>query len=255
MVHMPCQTVLLDGAMGTRLQQEGLPSGTASPTWNIEKKDAVREVHRSYLNSGARVLLTNTFGAQKEAEFRGAIDAVQFPGGNYQIAGSIGPTTGIEFVSILVPVVDFLVMETFSELAAARKTFASLKAFRRQIALSLTWAFNGEFRLRSGETVKQVIQEIRYWPLLALGANCMLGSARLAELGKILAEESPFDVWIKANAGQPRKQEDRFVYDQDPEQFASDLQPLIGVVRYLGGCCGTDERHVKALQQRIAASG
>jgi methionine synthase I (cobalamin-dependent) len=156
-------------------------------------------------------------------------------------------------MSCLAPVVDFFVLETFSDLENSRKAFARLRDFRRQIVLSLAWIYENGFRLRSGETVKQVIQEIRYWPLLAFGANCALGTSLLCEIGAILAEECPFDIWIKSNAGQPRKVGDRFVYDQQPEEFASDLEPLIGVVRYLGGCCGTTEDHIRALKRKIGS--
>jgi 5-methyltetrahydrofolate--homocysteine methyltransferase len=240
MVGMGCQTIALDGAMGTRLQQEGLAAGMFSPTFNIQNPQIVRKIHQLYLDAGAQILLTNTFGATSENEFAGAVQCIQNLSGEYQIAGSIGPTTSLEWVKHLVPVVDFFIMETFSDLQVARKTFSRLKSFRRQIAISFAWIYQDEqFHLYSGETVHDVLQEIRYWPLLAFGANCAIGPALSRKLGERIAEQSPFDVWIKPNA------------DSSPEDFARDLAPLIGVVRYVGGCCGSDERHITAFKNLL----
>ena len=241
MVGMGCQTIALDGAMGTRLQQEGLAAGMFSPSFNVQNPQIVRKIHQLYLDAGARILLTNTFGATSEEEFAGAVQCIQNLSGDYRIAGSIGPTTSLEWVNLLAPVVDFFIMETFSDLEAARKTFSRLKTFRRQIAISFAWICHDEqFHLYSGETLHDVLQEIRYWPLLAFGSNCAIGPALSCKLGERIAEQSPFDVWIKSNA------------DSTPENFARDLAPLIGVARYVGGCCGADEAHIGAFHRLLS---
>ncbi len=250
MVDMPCQTVLLDGATGTRLQQLTGNYKERSPFWNIEKPELVREIHHRYLQAGAEILLTNTFGAQKEQEFHAALRCIQDLPGEYRIAGSIGPTTSLEGARIIASEVELFVLETFSDLRSAREAFSFVEPLAKPVVVSFAWIFDKGFRLFSGETLESVIREVRTWSPAAIGANCNLGTLRMAQLGKMLAEYGSFDVWIKSNAGQPRKQGEGFVYDQQPEEFAADLEPLLGVVKYLGGCCGSDERHLLRLFQR-----
>lgn len=244
---MPCQTILLDGAMGTRLQQLTGNYHNRSPLWNVEKPEMVRQVHQSYLQAGSEILLTNTFSAQAEGEFQSALQCIQNLQGQYRIAGSIGPSTSIEGARILAPQVDFFVLETYSDLKSARVSFESLESFGKPIVVSFAWIYEDGFRLFSGETFSTVLSEIQQWPLFAAGANCNLGTARMAEIGKMLADVGKFDVWIKSNAGQPRQEGGVFIYDQQPDEFAADLKPLLGVVRYLGGCCGAHDRHLSAL--------
>lgn len=211
----------------------------------------VQQVHQSYLQAGSEILLTNTFGAQAEEEFRSALQCIQNLPGQYRIAGSIGPSTSIEGARILAPQVDFFVLETYSDLKTAREGLKSLEAYGKPIVISFAWIYEDGFRLFSGESFSTVISEIQQWPLLAGGANCNLGSARMAEIGRMLADAGKFDIWIKSNAGQPRKQDNAFVYDQQPDEFATELKPLIGMVRYLGGCCGANEHHLSALNQNL----
>lgn len=252
MVDMPCQTILLDAAMGTRLQQLTGNYKERSPFWNIEKPELVRQIHHRYLQAGAEILLTNTFGARKEEEFHAALKCIQNLPGKYRIAGSMGPTTSPEGARILAPEVDLFVLETFSDLQIARKAFTQVAQSHDLVVISFAWIYEDEFRLFSGETLESVIREVRAWSPAAIGANCNLGTLRMAQIGKLLAEDGSFDVWIKSNAGQPRKQGEAFLYDQQPEDFAAELEPLLGVVRYLGGCCGSDERHLLSLFQRRA---
>ena len=99
--------------------------------------------------------------------------------------------------------------------------------------------------------MEQVIQKVSEWPLVAFGANCNLGSKKMTQLGLALAEATDLPLWIKSNSGQPRWVDGKAVYDQSPENFAMELQPLIGVVKYLGGCCGADERYIAELRKLL----
>jgi methionine synthase I (cobalamin-dependent) len=251
MVYMPCQTILVDAAMGTRLQQLTGNWKKRPPLWNIERPELVRQIHERYRAAGAEILLTNTFDAREDEEFEAALDCVQGLPGTYSIAGSFGPTTSQKGATILAAGVDLFVLETFSDLREARRRFVSLERFGKPIAISFAWILKDGFRLFSGESFKDVIQEIRTWPLFAAGANCNLGTIGMIQIGKMLKNEGGFDVWIKSNAGQPRKEGESFVYNQQPAEFASDLEELIGVARYLGGCCGTDESHLRTLATKL----
>jgi 5-methyltetrahydrofolate--homocysteine methyltransferase len=250
MVDMPCQTILLDGALGTRLQQLSGNDQIRSPFWNIEKPEWVRQIHKLYLQAGSEILLTNTFGAQTDLEFEKAIQCVHDLSGSYRIAGAIGPTTSKRGAKILAAGVDLFVLETFSDLSSARKFISLLEGFGKPIALSFAWIHDDGFRLYSGETFPDVMEFIKPLPLFAVGANCNLGTTWMVEIANRFLENGKWDVWIKSNAGQPRRQNNRYVYDQTPENFASELAPLIGKVHYLGGCCGTDERFIQAFQNR-----
>ena len=154
---MPCQTILLDGAMGTRLQQLTGNYQTRSPLWNVERPEMVRQVHQSYLQAGSEILLTNTFGAQAEEEFRSALHCIQNLPGQYRIAGSIGPTTSNQGARILAPQVDLFVLETYSDLKSARLGFESLEPFGKPIVVSFAWIYEDGFRLFSGESFSTVL--------------------------------------------------------------------------------------------------
>lgn len=245
---MPCQTILLDGAQGTRLQLFGLPVTTPSPRWNIENPSKVTEMHRLYFEAGSQILLTNTFGAVEKEEFEGALRCIEPFKNQCQIGGSIGPLTVLRHAEILSGLIDFYVLETFSDTKSVIDSMKTLEKFGKPIVVSFAWIHEDGFRLLSREPMLKVIQEVAAWPLMAFGSNCNLGSKLMAELGLALAEITDLPIWIKSNSGQPRWVNGKAVYDQIPENFAQELQPLVGIVRYLGGCCGTDERHIAALR-------
>lgn len=248
MVVMPCQTTLLDGAQGTRLQLFGLPVTTPSPRWNVENPSKVTEMHRLYFEAGSQILLTNTFGAVEKEEFEGALRCIEPYKKQCQIGGSIGPLTVLRHAEILSGLIDFYVLETFSDTKSVIDSIKTLEKFGKPVVVSFAWIHEDGFRLLSREPMMKVIQEISAWPLMALGANCNLGSKRMTEFGLALAESTELPIWIKCNSGQPRWVNGKAIYDQTPEVFAQELQPLIGVVKYLGGCCGSDERHIAALR-------
>jgi 5-methyltetrahydrofolate--homocysteine methyltransferase len=251
MVVMPCQTTLLDGAQGTRLQQLGLPATTPSPRWNVENPSKVTEMHRMYLDAGSQILLTNTFGAVVQEEFEGALRCIEPFQEQCQIGGSIGPLTVLRHAEILSGLIDFYVLETFSDTKSVIDALKTLEKFGKPIVVSFAWIHEDGFRLLSGEPMMKVIHEISAWPLMAFGANCNLGSKLMAEFGLALAHATHVPIWIKSNSGQPRWVDGKAVYDQSPDDFATELQSLIGVAKYLGGCCGTDERHIAALRKLL----
>jgi 5-methyltetrahydrofolate--homocysteine methyltransferase len=251
MVVMPCQTTLLDGAQGTRLQLFGLPATTPSSRWNVENPSRVTEIHRLYFEAGSKILLTNTFGAVKTEEFEGALRCIEPFKNQCQIGGSVGPLTVLRHAEILSGLIDFYVLETFSDTKSVIDALKTLEKFSKPIVVSFAWIHEDGFRLLSGEPMMKVVQQISAWPLMAFGANCNLGSKLMSEFGLTLAEATDLPIWIKSNSGQPRWIDGKAVYDLMPDDFASELQSLIGVVKYLGGCCGTDERHITALRKLL----
>lgn len=251
MVVMPCQTILLDGAQGTRLQLFGLPPSTPSPRWNVENPSKITEMHRLYFEAGSQILLTNTFGATEKEEFEGAMLCIEPFAKQCQIGGSIGPLTVLRHAEILAGLIDFYVLETFSDTKSVIDCMKTLERFGKPIVVSFAWVYDNGFYLLSREPMERVIQEISAWPLVAFGANCNLGSKRMTQFGLALAEATDLPIWIKSNSGQPRWVDGKAVYDQSPENFAMGLQPLIGVVKYLGGCCGADERYIAALRKLL----
>ena len=251
MVVMPCQTILLDGAQGTRLQRFGLPPTIPSPRWNVENPSKVTEMHRLYLEAGSQILLTNTFGAVEKEEFEGALRCIEPFEKRCQIGGSIGPLTVLRHAEILAGLIDFYVLETFSDTKSTIDSLKTLEKFGKPIVLSFAWIYENGFRLFSRESMEKVIQEISAFPLIAVGANCNLGSTLMTQFGLALSEVTDLPIWIKCNSGQPCWVDGKAVYDQSPENFAMELQPLIGEVKYLGGCCGTDERYIAAFRKLL----
>jgi 5-methyltetrahydrofolate--homocysteine methyltransferase len=222
---------------------------TPSPCWNIENPEKVTEMHRLYVDAGSQILLTNTFGAREPAEFEGALRCIEPFSKQCRIAGSIGPHTDIRHANILASFTEFYVLETYSDLESTKESLKILEKIGKPIVASFAWLYEKEFHLKSGTTLKQFIDEVSRWPLHAVGANCSLGTKKMAELALMLIDQVPFDLWIKSNAGQPRWVNNKATYEQTSQEFVAELSPLIGKVRYLGGCCGTDEHFIQSLRQ------
>lgn len=274
--------LIFDGAMGTRLQKKGLPAGYPPEEWNLSHPETVREIHQSYVDAGADLIQTNTFGAnrlrlqkynlaEKIRDInRQAVSIARStlkPG--VVLLASIGPLgeflepfgdlthqkardTFREQVEILREAgIEFFHLETFNSSQEAILAFEAVHETGGKAMVSFTFDRRGnKFATLLGETPESLVSTFSTLPILSLGANCGTG---MKEMISIMAEyrkhHSQLFLSAKPNAGVPQLRGETVVYTETPEDFARGAIDLLALnVQIIGGCCGTDERYIKALK-------
>ena len=277
--------LVLDGAMGTQLFARGLVSGGSPEAWNVEHPERVQSVHQAYVEAGSDVILTNSFGGTRyrlklhdlqdrvvelnRAAAQNARAAADAAGRSVLVAGSMGPTG-----ELLVPMgnmtyeecrdafaeqaqglieggVDVLWVETMSDLNEVKAAIEGARAVSADIPICATMSYDTRGRTMMGVTGAIMAQELAGLGLTAIGANC---GNNLPETEAALAEmhaAAPDLILIaKANAGMPRFEGDKLVYDGTPEVMAAyaDRVHQHGVA-LIGGCCGSGPEHIRMMKQ------
>ncbi len=270
---------LLDGGMGTMLQQAGLPLGVLPESWNITHPEAVTGIHRRYVEAGSRVIYANTFGANpfktagsgfelEELISAGIRCAKEAAGSKTQVALDVGPLGRLmeplgslsfeeaydAFRRILTAGeaagADRVIFETMSDLQEMR---AAVLAAKENTALPVwaTMTFEASGRTFLGVTVPAMALTLSGLGVEALGFNCSLGPAELMPLLRELREWTDLPLILKPNAGLPDPVTG--AYPLMPGDFAALMEnaPSLGV-RYMGGCCGTDPAFIRELAKKRA---
>ena len=275
--------VVLDGGMGTLLQNAGLKAGERPETWNITHPEVIRQIHRDYFNAGSNIVNTNTFGAnllhfsQEELEqivkasIENAKIAAQTSKGsvNKYIALDIGPLGKLlrpygdldfeDAVSVFAETVklgvqygaDLIMIETMND---SYETKAALLAAKENSALPVfvSNAYGEDGKLMTGADPAAMVAMLEGMHADAIGVNCSLGPKQLAEVVEEYLQYASVPVILKPNAGLPKSENGKTVYDVLPEEFSEDVKALVEKgVRVVGGCCGTTPAYIAAVSQKI----
>jgi len=274
------RVLIADGGWGTELQKRGLPPGEPPEDWNIHRPEEVGAVALSYVEAGAEIILTNTFGGSPfklakvhlegkvtEINRKGAEISKQAAGGRALVFASIGPSG--EFMAPLGTVseedmmkgfaqqakalaeggADGIVIETMMDLGEAK---AALLAARQSTSLpvAVTMTFDKGpkgFATMMGARPEQAAAELEKSGADILGANCGAGIDQMIELMKLLRSATALPLWCKPNAGLPELIDGKTVYRETPEMMASKLKALVQAgANIVGGCCGTTPGHIRA---------
>lgn len=274
---------VMDGAMGTELYASGVFFNVSYDGLNLETPDVVESVHRTYVNAGAEVIETNTFGAnpvklssygladRTEEINRAAADlARRSAQGKALVVGAIGPL-GIR-IEPLGPTsrkeaqafyqrqveglvqggVDGFVLETFSDLNEMQQAF---KAIRSQSTLPVICQVTvGEDCCTSyGTSPEDVAAEIASWGADVIGLNCSVGPAVMLEAVERMAAVTDLPLSAQPNAGLPRAVGDRKIYLASPEYMAKYARRMIEAgARFVGGCCGTSPEHIRRIRALVS---
>lgn len=278
--------VFFDGASGTLLQSAGLPSGAPPDGWNLERAEAIRAMHRQYLEAGSDVLSTVTFragtfpdGGTEEiiaaavkncreaiAEYRADTDDKRpvfvaldvGPSGNMLgMPGGPGFAEAYEYFRPQVVAgekagVDMILFETFTdvyELKAA--VLAATEHTALPVLCTVTFEENGRTLMGTdAETAALLFDGLG---LTAFGANCSLGPAEMLPMIRNIARYATAPVMAQPNAGLPRIEDGRAVYDITPAEFAAAVADIAGAgARIVGGCCGTSPEYIRALTAALS---
>ncbi len=285
--------LLFDGAMGTMLYEAGRSLDECLDALNLSHPDTVASVYRAYIQAGADIIETNTFGANRirlehhgmadkvrDINFRGvklAREEREISGRPVLVAGSVGPTGRTiapigtltaadataafrEQIDALVEAgIDLLVVETMGsidEMTAALD--AAKQATDLPIVALMTFAEDG--RTLSGHEPQTVVPILAAYEVAVVGANCSVGPQRLmGVVGKMreacesLSDGGPAVAAIP-NAGYPTMVGSRLIYRSSPEYFAEFAGRVIDAgARIVGGCCGTTPDHIAAMRAAIDA--
>lgn len=277
--------VVFDGGMGSMLIAAGLEIGHPSDVWNISRPDVILDIHRAYLDAGAEVITTNTFGATPARMTRhGLTDRVgdinregvklarEAAGDGAYVALSLGPTgmmmpplgdaTGEaiarEFGAQLAALdggFDLVLVETVYDL---KEGLIALRAAREHadVPVAVTMTFNHTprgFFTFMGNSVGSATTLLQAGGASMVGANCTIASGEMLDLALLLRTATELPVLCQPNAGRPRTDGVLPVYEQSPESFAEDAARLFAMgVDAVGGCCGTTPEFIRALRGRMA---
>ncbi len=271
--------LFFDGAMGTQLLAAGLAQGERPEMWNLTHEEAVRDIHLRYLRAGADLVTSNTFGinalrfAQDQVEqltaraVRIARDACRLTGRG-AVALDMGPTgrmlepygdLGFERAVELYAQVaragesagaDCVLIETMAD---AYELKAAVLGAKEGCGLPIlaTVTVDEAGRLLTGADLPTVAALLEGLGVRALGLNCGLGPRQMEGLLAQLRQVCSLPIIVQPNAGLPRQEGERVVYDVDAEGFARSLERICeGGAWIVGGCCGTTPEHI---QRAVAA--
>jgi 5-methyltetrahydrofolate--homocysteine methyltransferase len=270
-----------DGATATNYQQMGMGIGVAPEEWVFDQPDAVRGLHSAFIDAGADIILTDTFGGTslrlRESRYAGratelnrrAAELAREAGGAREgvlVAGSMGPTGMLmeplgeltaaaaadayseQAAALTDGGVDLLLLETFFALDEAQ---AAIAGIRRSSALPLavSFSFDQGTRTMMGLSPTKMVETIRPLGVAAIGANC---GRSLADMERVVSELAALNagipLWIKPNAGLPRMVGEVARYDTGPAEMAEYARRFIEAgAEVVGGCCGSSPEHIGAI--------
>ena len=271
--------VILDGAMGTVLQQRGLPPGGVPELLNFTDPELLRAIYREYIEAGSQVICANTFGANALKLKRTGRTVDEVVSAAVAIARDAAAGTDVKVTLDMGPLGELLepmgtltferAYDLFKETALAGEkagadmvsietmtdlyeTKAALLAVKENTNLPafVTMSFDESGRTFTGCTIPSMARTLEGLGADAIGLNCSLGPDLLAPMLKELCENTRLPVIAKPNAGLPDPATGK--YDMGPEEFVQALVPCLDAgVTIFGGCCGTSPEYIRVLSQAL----
>jgi 5-methyltetrahydrofolate--homocysteine methyltransferase len=275
-----------DGAWGTLLYQRGLPTGECPELWNVTHRDDVLIIAKSYIDAGADMILTNSFGGSParldhyglksrapELNEAAAVISREAAGDNHFVLGSIGPSGVmvmmgqvsedelyegflIQAAALKKGGVDALCIETMS---AIDEACLAIRAVREATGLEVVCTFtfdktaSGEYRTMMGVSPAEMVYAVKEAGASIIGANCGNGFDQMIDIVSEIREvDRSTPVLVHANAGMPVFHDGEAVYPETAEMMASKVRRLIqSGTNIIGGCCGTTPSHIRAMADEI----
>jgi len=271
--RLSSKVLTLDGGMGTSLQARGLPRGHPPDLWSVERPEEVRWVHEAFVDAGADIIFTNTFGASRgrldrhgwgDRVFdlnRAAVGLARAASqGKALVAGDIGPCGPVaatfhqqsrpEVISIyaeqieaLASVgVDLLVIETISDLQEMEVAVAAARSAAPDLPVLASLTFTRDGILRSGEGPAAAARALEAMGVDIVGANCSFGFASLLPICEEMAKATTLPLAMKPNAAVPP------AVPPSTDETAEYARRFVEAgASLVGGCCGVDPAMLRAI--------
>lgn len=277
---------LSDGAWGTFLQAKGLKPGECPELWNITHRSEVLDIANSYVEAGADIIETNSFGGSSfKLSLYGLSDRIseinevaaslsrEAAGKDRYVAGSVGPTGKMllmgdvtekelydsfreQSIALEKGSADIIIIETMSAIDEAS---IAVKAAREntQCTVIVTLTFSktpkGEYRTMMGASPEEMVISMKEAGAHIIGSNCGNGIKDMIGIVKAIRNtDKEIPVLIQANAGIPELIDGKTVFRESPEMMASFVPELIKAgVNIIGGCCGTTPEHIKEIAKML----
>lgn len=271
--------MLLDGGMGTMLQKHGVGPGTVPEVLSIEQPELITAIHREYVEAGADIIYTNTFGVNKfKMEGTGytagqaadaAVKAAKAAcGENTLVAIDLGPTGKLlepmgtlsfeDAYSCFAEVAaqgeksgaDLAVIETMTDLYEVKAAVLAVKE-KTSLPVIVSMTFGEDGRTFTGCGIEEMTALLEGLHADAIGINCSLGPDEIFPLAEKLCAETVLPVFIKPNAGLPDPQTGEYAINA--EEFSAAMEKYIDLgVSMIGGCCGTSPEYTKNMKAMLA---
>lgn len=280
--------LLCDGAMGTTIYAKGIPFERCFDELNISNPALIGEIHRDYIQAGANVIQTNTFGANRiklaEHGLADSVGAINTAGVSLAkrvveasfkevfIAGTVG-ASGMrlaplgrlsvsrayeifrEQVNALVEAgVDLLMFDTFADVAELKQAVLAAREVSTDIPIVVQVTFTEDGRTPMGMTPQKVADQVAELPVDVVGINCSIGPSGVLRMVRRLSELLPDRMLLSAqpNAGWPERVGGRIIYPATPEYFGDYAVAFVEAgVRLIGGCCGTTGEHITHMRSAL----
>ncbi|MGA3213023.1 MAG: bifunctional homocysteine S-methyltransferase/methylenetetrahydrofolate reductase [Terriglobales bacterium] len=280
--------VLADGAMGTLLYAKGIFINRCYDELNLSQPDLIREIHHEYLQAGAEIIETNTFGANSFRLARhGLVDRLRdinlagvslaresSKAFSAYIAGAVGPlglrieplgkTSFAEardafrrqIAALAEGGVDLLVLETFGYLEELHQALLAARDVDPKIPVIAQVTIDEEGDCLDGATPETFCEKLTAWGADVVGINCSVGPVAMLDAIERVAKITTRPLSVQPNAGPPSNVEGRNIYMCSPEYMANYARSFLAAgARVVGGCCGTTPEHIHAMKSEMRAGG
>jgi 5-methyltetrahydrofolate--homocysteine methyltransferase len=281
------RTMIGDGAWGTQLMERGLSAGQCPESFNLERPEALVEIAQQYLDAGAEILTTNTFGGsplklrdygldnETERVNRLAVEALRAVAGERAyISGSVGPTGKLlepygdtsrdeiyaaferQIDALANAGADLICVETMIDLGEATAAIQAARNVAPELPVVAAMTFDptprGFFTVM-GVDIPTAVAGLLREGADVVGSNCGNGSETMVEVARGFKQCTDRPVIIQSNAGLPENRAGQVVYPETPEIMARRVEQLIELgVAIVGGCCGTTPDHIRAFRRCLS---
>ncbi len=276
--------ILCDGATGTLLYAKGIFINRCYDELNVSQPDLIRELHHEYMQAGAEIIETNTFGANsfrlarhsmenrvREINLAGVRRAKEAAKSfDVWVAGSVGPLgvrieplgkTSFEearaafreqIAALVEGGVDLLMLETFGYVEELHQAILAARDVNPKIPVVAHVTIDEDGNCLDGSTPESFTPRIESWGADVIGCNCSVGPVAMLDVIERVRALTSLPLAAQPNAGMPRSVEGRNIYLCSPEYMASYARKFVAAgVRLVGGCCGTTPEHIRVMKSAL----